>query len=180
MRHDDQPVDLLVAVVGERKNRPIAVAFTSAHFNSANNSIRTRRSRDLDAIAFSFLDFGGGGQIDSGRIETHVDGIHRVGGGNCKERNSKCCRQRCQATRHGRAKSPFQGGLFCSAAAASLTVEICKQSHPVKAFKADITPISRLLKKRTFRQSVSTILPMCALVSMSAWAAGASFKGKVL
>ncbi len=180
MRHDDQPVDLLVAVVGERKHRPIAVAFAGAHFDAANNSIRARRGRNLDAIAFGFLDFGGCGQIDGGRIETHVDGIHRTGGGDCKERNSKGCRQRCQATRHGRAKSPFQGCRFCSAAAASLAVEICKQSHPVKAFKADITPISRLLRKRTFRQAVSTILPMCALVSMSAWAAGASFMGKVL
>jgi hypothetical protein len=73
MRHDDQSVDLLVAVVGERKHRPIGVAFTGAHFDAANDSIRTRRGRDLDAITFSFLDFSGGGQIDSGRIETHVD-----------------------------------------------------------------------------------------------------------
>jgi hypothetical protein len=50
---------------------------------------------------------------------------------------------------------------------ASPTVKIVKQSH-LPRFKSDITPISRPLKKRASGQDVSTILPIWALVSMSA------------
>ena len=77
MRHDDQPVDLLVAVVGERENRPVGVAFACAHLDAANDSIGAGRGRDLDAVAFGLLHFGGGGQIDGGGIEPHVHGFHR-------------------------------------------------------------------------------------------------------
>src|SRR5262245_39840609 len=161
MWHDDQPIDLFVAVVGERKYGPIAVAFASAHFNAPNDSIRPGCSRDLDAIAVSFLDFGGGGEIDSGGIETHVDRIHRVGGGNCKQRNSKCCHQRCQATRHDRAKSPSSGCLTCSAADASLAVEACKQSHPVKRLRPTLCRFRGSWKNRP---SVKVLARFCRYV----------------
>ena len=55
MRHDDQPVDLLVAVVGEREHRPVGVAFARAHLDAAHDAVGAGRGRHLDAVGFGFL-----------------------------------------------------------------------------------------------------------------------------
>ena len=50
MRRDDQPVDLLVGVVGEREHRPVLSAFARAHLDAADDAVGAGRGRDLDAV----------------------------------------------------------------------------------------------------------------------------------
>jgi hypothetical protein len=86
---------------------------------------------------------------------------------NRQQRSGNHDRHGRQATRHSQIETPARGTALQPGAMASPTVKIVKQSH-LSRFKSDITPISRPLKKRTPGQDVSTILPICALVSMSA------------
>ncbi len=67
MRHDDQPVDLLVGIIGEREHRPVGVGFARAHFDAAHDAVGAGRGGDLDAVGFGFLHVGGGGEIDGRR-----------------------------------------------------------------------------------------------------------------
>ena len=78
MRHDDQPVDLLVAVVGEREHRPVVAALARAHLDAADDAVGAGRGRDLDAVGVGLLQFGGGGEVDRRRVEAHVDGFDRA------------------------------------------------------------------------------------------------------
>ena len=73
MRHDDQPVDLLVGIIGEREHRPVGVALARAHLDAAHDAVGAGRGGNLDAVAVGLLQFGGGGEIDRGGIEPHVD-----------------------------------------------------------------------------------------------------------
>ena len=50
MRHDDQPVDLFVAVIGEREHRPVRAAFARAHLDAAHDAVGARRGGHLDAV----------------------------------------------------------------------------------------------------------------------------------
>ena len=42
MRRHDQPVDLLIAVIGERKDRPVVAAVACAHLDAPDNAVRRR------------------------------------------------------------------------------------------------------------------------------------------
>ena len=55
MRRDDQAVDLLVAVVGEREHRPVLAAFAGAHLDAADDAVGAGRGRNLDAVAVGVL-----------------------------------------------------------------------------------------------------------------------------
>ncbi len=80
MRHDDQPVDLLVAGIGEREHRPVVAGLARAHFDAADDAVGAGRDRNLDAVAIGAWALGGGGQVDGGRVGADVDGIDRAGG----------------------------------------------------------------------------------------------------
>ena len=55
MRRDDQAVDLLVAVVGEREHRPVGAAFARAHLDAAHDAVGAGRGRNLDAVGVGLL-----------------------------------------------------------------------------------------------------------------------------
>ena len=76
MRHDDQAVDLLVAVVGEREHRPVVVAFAGAHLDAADDAVGAGRGRHLDAVVVGALAFDRGGEIDRSGAEPDADGFH--------------------------------------------------------------------------------------------------------
>ena len=78
MRHDDQPVDLLVGIVGERKHRPVIAAFACAHLDAAHDAVGTGSGRDLDAVAFGLLQLGSGGKVDRLDVDPDVDGFSRA------------------------------------------------------------------------------------------------------
>ena len=80
MRHDDQAVDLLVAVIGEREHRPVLAGFAGAHLDPAHDAVGAGRGGDLDAVAFGVLQLDGVGQIDGRGIAAHADGVDRVRG----------------------------------------------------------------------------------------------------
>ena len=69
MRHDDQPVDLLVAGIGEREDRPVGAALARAHLDAADDAVRPGRGRDLDAVAVGALALDRVGEVDGGGVE---------------------------------------------------------------------------------------------------------------
>ena len=50
VRDDDQPVDLLVAGIGEREHRPVGVALARAHVHALHDAVRPGRGRHQDAV----------------------------------------------------------------------------------------------------------------------------------
>ena len=129
MRHDDQPVDLFVAVVGEREHRPVGVALARAHLDAAHDAVGSRRGGDLDAVGLGFEDFGGGGEVDGGGIEPHIDGFDRA-----RRRRRQREQHQCsggQPPCHDQTKTP----------GASPRAKIRKQHAPIWPV---IAPISRL------------------------------------
>ena len=84
VRHDDQPVDLLVAVVGEREHRPVVAGLARAHLDAADDAVRAGRGRDLDAIAFGLRALDRVGEIDRGGVDAHVDRLDRARAINAK------------------------------------------------------------------------------------------------
>ena len=80
MRHDDQPVDLLVAGIGEREHRPVGVALARAHLHAPHDAVGPGRGRNQDAVAVGAMALDGVGQVDGGGVGAHVDGLDRVCG----------------------------------------------------------------------------------------------------
>src|ERR1700744_2232876 len=99
MRRDDQAIDLLIAVVGERKHRPVLAGLTGAPLKAADNAVSPGRGRNLDAVRVSALIFDGIGQIDGRGVGPHIDGFDGMSGRNAnKHRRSNGERgtQKCQ------------------------------------------------------------------------------------
>ena len=69
MRRDDQAVDLLVAVIGEREHRPVSSGFARAHLDAADDAVGARRGGNLNAVAVGMLELDRVGQIDGGGVE---------------------------------------------------------------------------------------------------------------
>ena len=80
MRRHDQPVDLLVAVIGEREDRPIRSRLPRAYFDAPDNAVVARRRGHLDAVAGGMLDLDRVGQVDRAGVGADVDGFDRVCG----------------------------------------------------------------------------------------------------
>src|ERR1700722_18134644 len=51
MRRNDQAVELVVGVVGEREHHPVLSALAGTHFDAADDAVGARRGGDLNAIA---------------------------------------------------------------------------------------------------------------------------------
>ena len=81
MRRDDQAVDLLIAIVGERKNRPVIAAGTGPHLDAADDAVGAWRGGHLNAVAFGVLKIDRVGQIDCLRIAMDIDRFDRASGG---------------------------------------------------------------------------------------------------
>ena len=94
MRRDDQTVELVVGVVGEREHHPVLSAFTRAHLDAADDAVGAGRGGDLDAVAVAALMFQHRGEIDCGRVAADADGVKRVGrrrGDHNHEPQHQCC-----------------------------------------------------------------------------------------
>ena len=89
MRCDDQPVDLLFAVVGEREHRPVVSGLARAHLDAANDAVGAGRGGNLHAVAVGMLNFDRVGKVDCRRVDTDIDRFDGGGAGDA-ERGCKC------------------------------------------------------------------------------------------
>ena len=80
MRGDQQPVDLLVAVVGEREDRPVGAArrIRRPHLDTPDDAVGAGCRRHLDAIAGLPEKLDGFGQVERAAVEGHVDRFKRA------------------------------------------------------------------------------------------------------
>ena len=78
MRRDDQAVELVVGVVGEREHHPVLAAFAGAHLDAADDAVGSRRGRNLDAVGFAALMVEDGGEVDGRRVTADADRVNGV------------------------------------------------------------------------------------------------------
>ena len=77
MRRDDQTIELIVGVVGEREHHPVLAAFTGAHLDAADDAVGSGRGGDLDAVGVAALMVEHRGEVDRGRVAADADGVDR-------------------------------------------------------------------------------------------------------
>ena len=75
MRGDDQAVELVVGVVGEREHHPVLSAFAGAHLDAADDAVGAGRGRNLDAVAVAVLMIEHRGEVDRRRVAADADGV---------------------------------------------------------------------------------------------------------
>ena len=78
MRGDDQAVELVVGVVGEREHHPVLSAFAGADLDAADDAVGSRRGRNLDAVGFAALVVEDCGEIDGRRVTADADRVNGV------------------------------------------------------------------------------------------------------
>jgi hypothetical protein len=98
VRHHDQPVDLLVAGIGEREHRPVGRALARRLLHAAHDAVGAGRGRHLDAVGLGLDQVGDAGEVDRGDVGAHVDRLDRE----CGRRRAQAgddheCRERCRA-----------------------------------------------------------------------------------
>ncbi len=99
VRHHDQPVDLLVARIGEREHRPVGAGLAPSHLDTADDSVGARRGRYLDAIAVGRLALDRIAEVDRGRVDAHVHRVDSVSGRSDQRReHDRRCEGGPQAT----------------------------------------------------------------------------------
>ena len=194
MRHDDQPLDLLVAGIGEREHRPIGVALARAHVHAADDAVGSRRGGDQDAVALGAMALDRIGEVDRGAsVRTLIASTARAR--RARQQTVRPAAPRAQARDEKQPTSSRAPPLSIVAPSFAGADAIPRAS----AMLANFTPISRPAQSarncRDSRQwtaagatendrkfnglaSVSTILPICALLSMRAWAAAPPSAGK--
>ena len=77
MRRDDQAIELVVGVVGEREHHPVLAALARAHLDAADNAVGAGRGGNLDAVGVAVLVIEYGGEIDCGRVSANADSVER-------------------------------------------------------------------------------------------------------
>src|SRR5437868_5263235 len=80
MRCNDQAVELIVGVVGEREHYPVLSAFAGAHFDTPDDAVGAWRGGDLNAIGVAALMIEHRGEVDRGRVTADADGVDRARG----------------------------------------------------------------------------------------------------
>ena len=88
MRCDDQTIELVVGVVGEREHHPVLAAFAGADLDAANDAVGAGCRGNLNAVSFAALMIEHRGEVDRGRVTAdadRVDGARRRRGGNNHE-----------------------------------------------------------------------------------------------
>src|SRR3954462_6301311 len=78
MRGDDQAVELVVGVVGEREHHPVLAALAGADLDAADDAGGSRRGRNLDAVGLATLVVEDGGEIDGRRVAADADCVDSV------------------------------------------------------------------------------------------------------
>jgi hypothetical protein len=86
MGGDDQAVELVVGVVGEREHHPVLAALAGADFDAADDAVGAGRGGNLDAVGIAALMIEHRGEVDRGRVAADADGVdgarRRRGGNN--------------------------------------------------------------------------------------------------
>ena len=100
MRGDDQAVELVVGVVGEREHHPVLAAFTGAHLDAADDAVGAGRGRNLDAVGVAALMVEHRGEVDGRRVTADADSVD--GARRLRRRNNH------EAQRNERRKAPDQ------------------------------------------------------------------------
>jgi hypothetical protein len=80
MRCNDQPIELVVGIVGEREHHPILSTFAGADFDSTDDTVSARRRGNLDAVGIAALVIEHGGKIDCRRVTADADRVDRPRG----------------------------------------------------------------------------------------------------
>ncbi len=83
MRRDQQPIDLFVAVVGEREDRPVraAATFLGANLDTADDAVEAGRGRHLDAVVLFPVDLDLWRKVEGSSVERNRDTVERPGAG---------------------------------------------------------------------------------------------------
>src|SRR5258705_13794659 len=86
MRCNDQTIELVVGVVGEREYHPELAAFAGADFDAADDAVGAGCGGNLDAVGVAALMIENCGEVDRGRVTADADGVdgarRRRGGNN--------------------------------------------------------------------------------------------------
>ena len=99
MRRDDQAVELVVGVVGEREHHPVLPAFAGADLDAADDAVGAGRGGDLDAVGVAALMIEHRGEVDRRRVAADADGVDGA--------RRRCGGKNHEAQREGR-KAPDQ------------------------------------------------------------------------
>src|SRR3954452_10228874 len=75
MRRDDQTVELVVGVVGEREHHPVLAAFAGADLDAANDAVGAGRGGNLDAVGVAALMVEHRGEVDRRRVAADADSV---------------------------------------------------------------------------------------------------------
>ena len=78
MRGHENPVDLLVGVVGEREHHPVrsCAAIASLHHDAADDAVLAGGGGDLDQVAIGAVALDHRRQVDGRSVEGHPHGFH--------------------------------------------------------------------------------------------------------
>ena len=75
MRRDDQAIELVVGVVGEREHHPVLAALAGADLDAADDAVGAGRGGDLDAVGVAVLMIEHRGEVDRRRVTADADGV---------------------------------------------------------------------------------------------------------
>ena len=77
MRRNDQTIELVVGIVGEREHHPVLSALARADLDSTDDTVGARCRGNLDAVGFAALVIEHGGKIDGRRVTADADRVDR-------------------------------------------------------------------------------------------------------
>ena len=79
MRRHDQPVELLVAAVGEREHRPVAagIVVIGLDLDAPDDAVGPGRRRHLEIFALVAIDLDGPGQVERDVVARDLDRLDR-------------------------------------------------------------------------------------------------------
>ena len=97
VRHHDQPVDLLVAGIGERKHRPVGRALARRLLHAAHDAVGAGGRRHLDGVGLGLDELGNAGEVDRGHVGADVHRLDGVAGRGAQQGGDQECRERCGA-----------------------------------------------------------------------------------
>jgi hypothetical protein len=79
MRRHQQPVDLLVRIVGEREHDPVRAGAGLAGLDgdAAHDAVAPRRGEDADLVAVRAVALDHRGEVDGAQLRVHAHGLDR-------------------------------------------------------------------------------------------------------
>jgi hypothetical protein len=99
MRRDDQTIELVVGVVGEREHHPVLTGFAATHLDAANDAVGAGCGGDLDAVGVAMLIFEDAGEIDRRRVTADADSVNSL---------CRCCGNNSHQAERERREPPDQ------------------------------------------------------------------------